>query len=232
MGIAENLSEIRERIRLACLRAGRRPDEVELCAVSKLHPASAIAEAYRAGQRLFGENYAQELRDKWTELSSLEGIRFHFIGRLQKNKAKYVAPAAETMESLDSLELASELDRRCAALGRQLSVLVEVNFDEAQKGGIPPADVPDFLRSLRNFPNLAADGLMVIPPAGISEEETRRIFRTLASLRRAAGLRRLSMGMSHDFEIAIEEGATIVRVGTAIFGPRPPRKPDAAASLL
>ena len=221
MGIAENLNGIRERIRLACLKAGRRPEEVELCAVSKLQPASAVAEAYRAGQRLFGENYAQELRDKWAELSSLEGIRFHFIGRLQKNKAKYVAPAAEVMESLDSLELAGELDRRCAVLGRTLPVLVEVNFDEAQKGGIPPAEVPDFLAQLREFPRLLPLGLMAIPPAGISESETRRIFRGLAQLRRDAGLRHLSMGMSHDFEIAVEEGATIVRVGTAIFGQRP-----------
>ena len=222
MGIAENLNGIQERIRQACLRAGRRPEEVELCAVSKLQPASAIAEAYRAGQRLFGENYAQELRDKWAELSSLEGIRFHFIGRLQKNKAKYVAPAAETMESLDSLDL--------AALDRTLAVLAEVNFDEAQKGGISPSEVPAFLKGLRAFPHLVPAGLMAIPPAGISDDETRRIFRVMALLRRDAGLRHLSMGMSHDFEIAIEEGATIVRVGTAIFGPRP-RKPESAPSV-
>ena len=230
MGIAENLNGIQERIRQACLRAGRRPEEVELCAVSKLQPASAIAEAYRAGQRLFGENYAQELRDKWAELSSLEGIRFHFIGRLQKNKAKYVAPAAETMESLDSLDLAGELEKRCSALDRTLAVLAEVNFDEAQKGGISPSEVPAFLKGLRAFPHLVPAGLMAIPPAGISDDETRRIFRVMALLRRDAGLRHLSMGMSHDFEIAIEEGATIVRVGTAIFGPRP-RKPESAPSV-
>ena len=221
MSIEENLRHIHERMARAAQRAGRSPDEVALVAVSKFQPVEAIEAAYRAGQRLFGENYAQELRDKAAALAHLDGLRFHFIGRLQKNKARYVAASAEAMESLDDLTLADELNRRALALGRQLGVLVEINFDESQKGGIALAHLPDFLAGLARLPALRAEGLMAIPPAGLSADDSRAVFRELSSAARRSGLKQLSMGMSGDYELAIEEGATIVRVGTAVFGPRP-----------
>lgn len=221
MGIQENLIDIRQRMARAAERAGRRPEEVALVAVSKFQPAEAIEAAYRAGQRLFGENYAQELRDKAQELAHLSGLSFHFIGRLQKNKAKYVAAAADCMESLDDLELAAELNRRAKAQGKALGILIEINFDESQKGGICLEALPHFIKALAPFTSLRPEGLMAIPPADIGEGESRRIFRALASAARRHGLPQLSMGMSGDYEIAIEEGATIVRIGTAIFGPRP-----------
>lgn len=224
MGIGEKLKSVRSAIDEACVRAGRDPSTVQLCAVSKFHSADDIREAYAAGQRLFGENYAQELRDKWAELGTLDGIRFHFIGRLQKNKARYVAASAEAMESLDDLELAEELDRRLDALDRTMDAFVEVNFDESQKGGVSVERVPAFLEEMKRFGRIRVKGLMAIPPADLSPDATRQVFRTLARLAADAGLEQLSMGMSHDFEIAVEEGATVVRVGTAIFGPRPVKK--------
>lgn len=221
MGIRENLIDIRARIDGAARRAGRSPEDVALVAVSKFQPAEAIEEAYRAGQRLFGENYAQELRDKAQRLAHLDGLRFHFIGRLQKNKAKYVVGAAECMESLDDLDLAAELHRRASARGKVLGVLIEINFDEAQKGGVALSRLPRFIHALAPLDALRVEGLMAIPPAGIPEGESRRLFRALASAARQQGLRHLSMGMSGDYEIAVEEGASIVRIGTAIFGERP-----------
>ncbi|MBR2979949.1 MAG: YggS family pyridoxal phosphate-dependent enzyme [Myxococcaceae bacterium] len=220
MGIRENLDAIRRRVADAARRAARSPEDVTLVAVSKFQPDAAIVEAYQAGQRLFGENYAQELRDKAQRLGHLPDIDFHFIGRLQRNKAKYAVAAASCVQSLDDLALAEELNRRASSLTKQMGVLVEINFDEAQKGGVSLAELPDFLRALEPLAALRIDGLMAIPPAELSEDESRQVFRALAKAARQNRLKHLSMGMSGDFEIAIEEGATIVRVGTAIFGPR------------
>jgi pyridoxal phosphate enzyme (YggS family) len=220
VSIAENLQGVRARIEQACGRAGRASGSVQLVAVSKTFPAEAIREAYAAGQRVFGENYAQELRDKAKELADLADLRWHFIGGLQKNKAKYVAPAAAMFEALDDLELARELDRRAQAAGRCLPVLVEVNLGEAQKGGVAAEQLPAFLEQLRALPALRAQGLMCIPPPAEDPAQTRPHFRRVAQLARQLALPTVSMGMSADFEVAIEEGATLVRVGTAIFGGR------------
>jgi pyridoxal phosphate enzyme (YggS family) len=220
MSVRENLTRVRERIAAAAARAGRSPDSVQLVAVSKTQPIELIREAYGAGQRLFGENYAQELRDKAEALGDLADLRFHFIGTLQRNKARYVAPVAAMFEALDDLELARELDKRAAAAKRILPVLIEVNLGEEQKGGVRPDALGAFLTSLSPLANVKAHGLMCIPPPAADAEATRPHFARVASLARAHGLAAVSMGMSADFEVAIEEGATLVRVGTAIFGGR------------
>jgi PLP dependent protein len=220
VSVAENLKRVRERIAAAAARAGRSPDSVQLVAVSKIQPVELIREAYGAGQRLFGENYAQELRDKAEALRDLADLRFHFIGTLQSNKARAVAPVAAMFEALDDVELARELNKRAASAGRVLPVLVEVNLGEEQKGGVRPERLTDFLSALSPFGSLEVRGLMCIPPLAPDPEATRPHFRQVASLARAHGLGELSMGMSADFEVAIEEGATLVRVGTAIFGER------------
>jgi len=220
MSIAENLAQVRARIAAAEARAGRAPGSVELVAVSKTQPVEALREACAAGQRVFGENYAQELRDKAEALSALEGLRLHFIGTLQRNKAKYVAPVAAMFEALDDLELARELDKRAAAAGRRLPVLVEVNLGEDQKGGVTPEGLGAFLEALAPLRALEPRGLMCIPPPAEDPEATRPHFRRVAALAKAHALPTVSMGMSADFEVAIEEGATLVRVGTAIFGAR------------
>jgi pyridoxal phosphate enzyme (YggS family) len=204
----------------AAARAGRSPSQIELVAISKTQPPEAVREAYAAGQRLFGENYAQELRDKAEALADLPELHFHYVGRLQRNKAKYVASAASMFEALDDLALARELDRRAAALGRVLPALVEVNLGEEQKGGVAPRELPSFLRALQPLPSLKVEGLMCIPPAAQSPEASRPWFVRVRELARDNGLATLSMGMSADYEVAIEEGATLVRVGSAIFGAR------------
>lgn len=220
MSIRENLERVRARIAAAAARAGRGPDSVELVAVSKTQPIEKMREAWEAGQRLFGENYAQELRDKAEALKDLEGIRFHFIGTLQRNKAKYVAPVASVFEALDELGVAQELDKRARAAGRVLPVLVEVNLGEEQKGGVSPESLAGFLESLTPLSALEVKGLMCVPPPAPDAEAVRPCFREVAQLARRHGLATVSMGMSADFEVAIEEGATLVRVGTAIFGER------------
>lgn len=220
MGIAENLASVRERIAAAAARAGRKSDEVQLVAVSKTRPPEDLREAYAAGQRLFGENYAQELRDKAKALADLADLKLHFIGSLQKNKARHVAPVAAMFEALDDVELAAELDKRAAAAGRVLPVLVELNLGEAQKGGVPEGGLRRFADEVARFRHLKLEGLMCIPPAAENADEVRPYFRRTAEAARGLGLTVLSMGMSADFEVAIEEGATLVRVGTAIFGAR------------
>jgi len=220
MSIAERLSGIRARIDAAARAAGREPAEVTLVAVSKLQPVEAIREAYAAGQRDFGENYAQELRDKLAALAELPGLRWHAIGRLQTNKAKYVAGKVALVQTVDRVELGRELARRAGPSG--LDALVEVNVGgEAQKHGVPPAELPGRLSELRAVDGLRLRGLMCIPPVVDDAEAARPHFRLLRRLRDElvpGGL--LSMGISADFEAAIAEGATHVRVGTAIFGAR------------
>lgn len=217
--IAERLAEVRARVAAACARAGRAPESVTLVAVSKLKPAALIREAHAAGQRDFGENYAQELRDKAAELESLEGLRWHAIGPLQTNKVKYVARVAHAFHALDRLEVAQELSRR--RLEAPLPCYVEVNVGaEATKSGVRPEALGPFLEAVRALPGLRVEGLMALPPPTEDEAVARAGFRTLRELARQQGLAGLSMGTTHDFELAIEEGATLVRVGTALFGER------------
>jgi pyridoxal phosphate enzyme (YggS family) len=224
--IVANLKEIRSRIAEAAERAGRSPDEVTLVAVSKRHSEAAIREAYAAGQRHFGENYAQELRDKAEALNDLDGIRWHFIGHLQRNKAKHVLPPGALVETVDDVSLLSELEKQAVRFEKTLSCLVQVNVgEEEQKSGIDAEDTERLLKAVEEREHLELQGLMIIPPWDLDADETRVYFKALKELQMGHGgperLPHLSMGMSHDFEEAVEEGATLVRVGTAIFGERP-----------
>jgi len=233
--IAENISEVREKIRAAAIRAGRNPDEVRLVAVSKTKPASAVAEALEAGQTLFGENKVQEGRDKKPALSS--DARWHMIGRMQKNKAKYIPGLFSMVHSVDSMELAEALDRAMEkylasdteGTGARLDVLVQVNFaGEESKGGAAEGETLRLVEAVSRFAHIQVRGLMIIPPYSDNPEETRSYFKKLKSLRDKIAAKKipnvemdeLSMGMSGDYEVAIEEGATLVRVGSAIFGER------------
>jgi pyridoxal phosphate enzyme (YggS family) len=206
--------------RLLALRA-RVPAGVTLVAVSKTQPAEAIREAYAAGQRDFGENYAQEWREKADALADLADLRWHFVGGLQTNKVKYLAGRVFLVHAVDREELARELSRRFAQKGAVARVLLEVNTGgEATKGGVAPGDAPALAAAVRALPGVDLRGLMCMPPPG---DDPRPHFRLLRALRDRLGLAELSMGMSADWEIAIAEGATIVRVGTAIFGQRTAR---------
>lgn len=223
--IASRLDAVKGQIAEAAQRAGRSPGEVRLIAVSKGKPPEAIRVAHAAGQRLFGENYAQELEEKANALADLPDLVFHAIGRLQRNKARIAARFAAAVQSVDREELAVELDRRAAALGRTLDVLLEVNVGgEATKGGCAPDALGPLLDAVRRCPQLRPIGLMTIAPFLEDPSDVRPYFAMLRELRDQHGgpaaLPELSMGMSHDFEAAVAEGATLVRVGTAIFGPR------------
>jgi pyridoxal phosphate enzyme (YggS family) len=225
VSIAERLHEVRRHIDEAARRAGRDPSQVRLVAVSKLQPPEAIREAYAAGQRLFGENYVQELVAKAADLVDLPDLRWHFIGHLQRNKVKHVIDRVRVIESLDSERLLAEVDARAAAAGVELDVLVQVHIGEEEtKSGCAPGDLGALLARADASRRVRLRGLMVLPPYELDPDEARPYFEALRGLRDAHGgsarLPELSMGMSHDFEVAIEEGATIVRVGTAIFGPR------------
>ena len=217
--IRAGLDVVRERIERACARAGRSASEVTLVAVSKTHPAEAVREAYAAGQRVFGENYVQELSEKAAALADLEGLRWHFIGHLQRNKVKDVARVGALIETVDSERLAAEIDKR--ALAARVPVLLQVNVaGEAQKSGCTPDELDALVPSVRALAHLELIGLMTVPPLGEAPEASRPHFARLRALARRHGLAELSMGMSADLEVAIEEGATLVRVGTAIFGKR------------
>lgn len=206
--------------RLAALTAAL-PAHVTLIAVSKTQPAEAVREAYAAGQRHFGENYAQEWREKAAALADLPGLTWHFIGGLQTNKVKYLAGQVGYVHTVDRPELARELSKRWAAAGASLKVLLEVNVGaEAQKAGCAPAEAPALAELVRGLPALELAGLTCIPPP---EDDPRPHFRALRTLGQRLGLRELSMGMSADWPVAVEEGATMIRVGTALFGARPPR---------
>jgi pyridoxal phosphate enzyme (YggS family) len=206
---------VRERIAAACARSGRDPASVRLVAVSKTKPVEMLRAAQAAGQAIFGENYAQDLREK---ADALPGVEWHFIGALQTNKAKLVVGRAALIHTCDRVALAQELSKRAKSAGITQRVLLEVNIGrEPQKAGALPEDVPALLEKILALPSLAPLGLMCIPPA---EGDPRKHFRSLRQLGQGLGLPELSMGMSADYEIAIEEGATLVRVGTAIFGER------------
>jgi pyridoxal phosphate enzyme (YggS family) len=225
-GVAARLAAVRARIAEACAASGRREDDVRLVAVSKTHEASAIREAYAAGQRLFGESYAQELAAKAEALADLADVEWHFIGHLQTNKAKLIARHAHVVHTVDSVVLARELGKRVAAAGREgpLPVLLEVNVGaEPQKHGVAPGELAELMEATAREPHLRLRGLMTMPPAG-DPEVARKVFATLGSIRTLHGgpgaLPELSMGMSGDLAQAIASGATLVRVGTAIFGER------------
>lgn len=217
--IARGWAETRERVAQACAKARRPSDSVLLLAVSKLKPAEDVRSAYEAGARAFGENYAQELRNKAEVLADLADLRWHAIGPLQINKAKYVAKSAFAFHALDWVDVAEELSRRRTL--PPLECYLEVNLaGEESKGGVAPAQLEGLLQDVRRLPNLKVVGLMGLPPLGPDAEASRPYFRELAGLAKSVGVSGLSMGTTADFDVAIEEGATVVRVGTAIFGER------------
>jgi PLP dependent protein len=226
MSIAGNLAQVRERMAAAARAAGRDPQEVRLVAVSKLHPAAEVNAALAAGQVIFGENYVREAQDKIAAVGP--GAQWHFIGHLQGNKARLAAELFHMVQTVHSLKLARALDRHCQDLGRRLAVLVQVNLGgEAQKSGCPPAEAPALALAVAALPGLELKGLMTMPPFFDDPEQARPIFaglrrlaRTLAPDLPPGSMDELSMGMSGDFAAAIAEGATLVRVGTAIFGGR------------
>jgi hypothetical protein len=228
MTVAERWREVTARVAAACARAGRAPAEVAIVAVSKTHPVEAIREALAAGAIDFGENYAQELAGKAAELAAGSGapaVRWHFIGRLQRNKARLVAGKVALIHAVDSAELAAEIAHRAGAAVQP--ILLAVNLGgEASKGGVSPDDAPAVARAIAAVAGTSLDGLMTMPPPADDPEASRPHFLALRDLRdRLADqlgrpLPVLSMGMSHDFEVAIACGATHVRIGTAIFGTR------------
>jgi hypothetical protein len=228
MDLAGSLSSVKERIEKAAARAGRDANDVKLVAVTKGVEPGRIIEAARAGQLTFGENYAQEFRLKKEiiDRTVVENVEWHFIGRLQRNKVKYLIGEAALIHSLDSLTVAREIEKRAAGAGIRVRVLIEVDTGgEETKGGVKAEELKGLLEGLREFPSIEVCGLMTMPPYFDEPERARPYFRALREMRdklRAAypGLIELSMGMSGDFEAAVEEGATLVRVGSAIFGPR------------
>lgn len=219
--IAERLAAVQGRIARACERVGRDPAGARVVAVSKVHGPDAIREAYAAGQRDFGENYAQEMVEKARALSDLPGLSWRFVGHLQRNKAKQVIGVARAVETVSSAKLAVELDKLAGAASTRLDVLVQVNVGgEAQKSGCAPGELRDLVSAVRACASLDLRGLMTVPPHTDDPEGARPYFGELRALAERHALADLSMGMTHDLEIAVEEGATILRVGTAIFGPR------------
>lgn len=223
--IPERLDAIRTLIDEATQRANRPRGSVRLVAVSKTKPAAAIRIAYAAGQRDFGENYVQELATKAAELADLPDLRWHFIGSLQRNKAKLGTDLSHMIHTVDRDELVDALDKRAGTIGKTLQILIEVNVgDESSKSGTNIETFPALLERARRAAHLQVRGLMAIPPFFDDPEKVRPFFSKLRHLQEthggAASLPELSMGMSHDYAVAIAEGATLVRVGTAIFGSR------------
>jgi pyridoxal phosphate enzyme (YggS family) len=231
MSIAENIAAIRERMAAAARRAGRRPEAIALMAVTKTHPPERVREAHAAGLRLFGENRVQEFAGKAAALVSLADAEWHMIGHLQTNKAGKAAELFHAVDSVDSVKLAEKLDAAALALDRKLSVLIEINVGgESAKSGVAPdsRELEELLLAAPRCEALQFRGLMTVPPFTDDPKGARPYFRKLRDLRDSIAARGLpavemdvlSMGMSHDFEVAIEEGSTCVRVGTAIFGER------------
>jgi len=217
MTLGERLDRVEERIQAACRRAGRARGDVTLIAVTKKFSPDVISEAYALGLRVFGENYVQEFAEKHPALAGLTEARYHFIGHLQSNKARVASELFHAIETVESAKLAQRLNDT----GRELEVMIEVKLsEEASKAGAAPAELGVLLDAIRACSNLRLTGLMTIPPWSDDPEQTRPYFRQLAAIGHAHSVAGLSMGMSHDLEAAIEEGATHVRVGTALFGPR------------
>lgn len=228
MNLKDRIDGVEQRIGEACRRSGRSRDEVRLVAVSKKFALPVILEASRLGLRDFGENYAQELRDKQKEAGSGTAgtLRWHFIGALQRNKVRYVVGKADLIHAVDNMALVAELDKRATASGTRVQALVEINGGERSKNGIRGDDLREFIKSASRFQNVSLEGLMIMPPYFEDPEMSRPWFSGLREMRdkitgEFPGIQELSMGMSSDFEVAIEEGATILRVGSALFGPRP-----------
>ena len=227
MTITRNLAQINERIRAAAERAGRDPASVRLVAVSKTRPAADIIAAFKAGQTVFGENYIQELVTKLTEVR--EAVQWHVIGHLQSNKVKYIAGRVALIHSVDRISLAQEIDRQWSKLGKVCDVLIQVNIaGEATKSGTTEAGAIQLVRECALLPSIKVKGLMTMPPFFDDPDAARPCFAELRRLSEAISAQQiagvdmveLSMGMSGDFEAAVQEGATLVRIGTAIFGER------------
>ncbi len=227
MSISSNLLHINQRIRMAAEYAGRDPASVRLAAVSKTRPASDIIEAFDAGQAVFGENYIQELLPKLTEVQ--EPVEWHFIGHLQSNKVKYIAGQVALIHSVDRISLATEIDRQWGRLGKISDILIQVNISgEITKSGTTEEGAIQLVKECALLPHIRVRGLMTMPPFFDDPEAARPFFSELRRLSEAVTAQRiegvemaeLSMGMSGDFEAAIQEGATLIRVGTAIFGER------------
>ncbi len=215
--LAERLAAVCGRIARAAARARRDPSGIALVAVTKLFPASAIREAYALGLREFGENYVQEFEAKAPLVADLADARFHFIGHLQSNKSAKAAELFHVVQTVDAGRLARRLDQ----IGRVLEIMLEVKLSEEDaKSGASPADLPFLIETVRQCHNLRLLGLMTMPPWSEDPEASRPCFRRLRELAEEHGLEQLSMGMSNDLEVAVEEGATCVRIGTALFGPR------------
>ena len=231
--IKENLNRVQENIRNACARAGRKEDEVTLIAVSKTKPVSMLEEAYALGVRDFGENKVQELVDKAGQLP--EDIRWHMIGHLQRNKVKYIIDKVYLIHSVDSLRLAEEISKEAVKHGVTANILIEVNVaGEESKFGVSPEDTPGLIEEISRLPAIQVRGLMTIAPFVEKAEDNRIIFNALLKLYVDISRKNidnvhmdfLSMGMTGDYEVAVEEGATFVRVGTGIFGERSYRKTE------
>ena len=217
LSITENLINFEKKIFLACQRANRARSEVTLIAVSKVFPVSCLIEAYQAGAREFGENYVQEFEAKWLEAKHLPDARFHFIGHLQSNKARRAAEIFHCIQTVDSLKIAQRLNEG----PHPLDIFLEVKLsEEGSKAGVDPLELGALVAGVRTLPNLNLRGLMTMPPWSEDPELSRPYFARLRHLAQQHSLIELSMGMSHDFEVAIEEGSTMIRVGTAIFGKR------------
>jgi pyridoxal phosphate enzyme (YggS family) len=215
--LAARLAAVDERIVKACAKAGRRREDVTLLAVTKIFPAQAILDAYSLGLREFGENYVQEFEAKAPEVRSLPGARFHLIGHLQSNKSRKGTELFDVIQTVDSAKLA----RRLAEAGKPLEVMIEVKLSEEEsKYGCVPEDVPALVEVIRTQQYLTLKGLMTMPPWSDDAEIARPYFQKLSALARQTGVEGLSMGMSNDLEVAIEEGSTMIRVGTALFGRR------------
>jgi pyridoxal phosphate enzyme (YggS family) len=225
--IADNLTRVKERMAEAAIRSGRRPDSVKLVGVTKTVDVERIKEAVSAGLQILGENYVQEARDK---INAFGGpVKWHFVGRLQTNKAKYAVKLFDLIQTVDSFRLAKELDHRAQPLDRTIPIIIQVNLaGEATKGGVKPAECLSLIKQLSTLKNLQIRGLMTMPPFFDQPERARPYFAQLRELSQELAeaqvpgveMHELSMGMSGDFETAIEEGATLIRVGTAIFGER------------
>jgi hypothetical protein len=218
--LADRLAEVQERLARACQKAGRRREDVLLLAVTKVFPAAAIEEAYSLGMREFGENYVQEFEGKYPQVGGLKGARFHLIGHLQSNKSRRAAELFDCIHTIDSPKLARRIDEASSATK---DVFLEVKLSEEEsKHGCAERDLPALVEAVRQLPRLRLRGLMTMPPWDEDAEKARPYFARLRELAEQFGLRELSMGMSNDLEVAIEEGSTLVRLGTALFGSRKP----------
>lgn len=228
MSVCDNIEQVQKRIIDAANKCGRNPSDIKLIAVTKTKPVEALKEAYRCGMTDFGENRPQELAAKYPEFADTE-VKWHLIGQLQKNKVKYIIDKTELIHSVDSFELALEINKRAAAVGKVQNILIQINVSgEESKSGISPSAAEDLCRKISELKNIKIKGLMTISVRGYDYEQNKKVFLCLGQLaeqlKRAkidnAEFDELSMGMTNDFEAAIEAGSTMIRVGTAIFGKR------------